>query len=129
MTRRPVLASVLVLVFAATGLSACANRNGGDSAKAAPAAKEAAKAAVPIPAGHPFSKVHDGMTDVEVRKVLGEPTSSKDYMTGKMWIPWYYGSDTSRQEWTYKGKGLITFSRNRYSGGLKVIKVTYDPSK
>lgn len=125
MARRPVLASALVLVLAAGALSACANK-GGDSA--APAAKEAAKPAIPIPAGHPFGKVTSGMTETDVRKILGEPTSSKDYMTGKAWIPWYYGSDTSRQEWVYKGKGLITFSRNRYSGGLKVIKVTYDPS-
>lgn len=124
MTRGPVLASALVLVLAAGSLSACANK-GGDSA---PAAKEAAKPAVPIPAGHPFGKITDGMNESDVRKILGEPTSSKDYMTGKAWIPWYYGSDTSRQEWVYKGKGLITFSRNRYSGGLKVIKVTYDPS-
>jgi len=126
MARRPVLASALVLVFAAGALSACAKR-AADSG-AAPAAKEAAKPAIPIPKGHAFGKVTDGMTETDVRKILGEPTTTKDYMTGKAWIPWYYGSDTSRQEWTYKGKGLITFSRNRYSGGLKVIKVTYDPS-
>jgi outer membrane protein assembly factor BamE (lipoprotein component of BamABCDE complex) len=126
MARRPVLASALALVFAAGLFSGCANR-GGDSA-AAPAAKEAAKPAIPIPAGHAFGKVSNGMTETDVRKLLGEPTSSKDYMTAKAWMPWYYGSDTSRQEWTYRGKGLITFSRNRYSGGLKVIKVTYDPS-
>ncbi|MEX2207948.1 MAG: hypothetical protein WEF50_17110 [Myxococcota bacterium] len=126
MTRRPVLASALVLALAAGALSACANK-GGDSG-AAPAANEAARPAIPIPAGHAFGKVTNGMTETDVRKILGEPTRSKDYMTGKAWIPWYYGSDTSRQEWTYKGKGLITFSRNRYSGGLKVIKVTYDPS-
>lgn len=128
MIGRSALASALVLVFAAGTLSACANR-GGDSGAAAPAAKEAAKPAIPIPAGHPFGKVQNGMNESDVRKLLGEPTSTKDYMTGKAWIPWYYGSDTSRQEWTYQGKGLITFSRNRYSGGLKVIKVTYDPSK
>lgn len=125
MSRRPVFATALALVFAVSALSACANK-GGDSGSA-PAAKEA-KAATPIPAGHAFGKVTEGMTESDVRKILGEPTSTKDYMTGKAWIPWYFGSDTSRQEWTYKGKGLITFSRNRYSGGLKVIKVTYDPS-
>jgi outer membrane protein assembly factor BamE (lipoprotein component of BamABCDE complex) len=111
MARRRVLASALALVFAAGVFSGCANR-GGDSA-AAPAAKEAAKPAIPIPAGHALGKVTNGMTETDVRKVLGEPTSSKDYMS---------------QESTYKGKGLITFSRNRYGGGLKVIKVTYDPS-
>ena len=127
MKHRPVLASALMLVFAAVTLSACANRSGGSSA--APAAKEAAKPAAQMPAGHVFGKVADGMSEVDVRKLLGEPTSSKDYVTGKMFLPWNFGRDTSRQEWTYKGKGLITFSRNGYSGSLKVIKVTYDPSK
>lgn len=127
MARRPVLASALVLLFAAAALSACAKR-AADSG-AAPAAKEAAKPAAPIPAGHAFGKVTNGMTEVDVRKILGEPTGSKDYMTGKMFLPWNFGRDTSRQEWTYKGKGLITFSRNAATGSLKVIKVTYDPSR
>ena len=65
------------------------------------------------------------MSDADVRKILGAPTTTKDYASGKMWIPW--STEGSRQEWTYKGKGLITFSRNRYSGGLKVIQVIYDP--
>jgi len=128
MKHRPVLASALVLALAAVTLSACAHRGGGSSE--APAAKEAAKpAALPIPAGHVFGKITNGMNEADVRKILGEPTSSKDYMTGKMFLPWNFGRDTSRQEWTYKGKGLITFSRNGYSGALAVIKVTYDPSK
>ena len=125
MARRPVFVSVLALALALGALSGCAS-GGGDSG-AAPAGKEEAKAALPIPAGHPFGKITQGMNETDVRKILGEPTSSKDYMTGKAWIPWYFGSDTSRQEWLYKGKGLITFSRNRYSGGLSVVKVTYDP--
>jgi hypothetical protein len=66
MARRPVLASALVLVLAAGALSACANK-GGDSA-AAPAAKEAAKPAVPIPAGHAFGKVTNGMNETDVRR-------------------------------------------------------------
>jgi hypothetical protein len=90
---------------------------------------KAAEPAAAIPANHPFAKITNGMNEVDVRKILGEPTSSKDYMTGKAFLPWNFGRDTSRQEWTYKGKGLITFSRNAATGSLKVIKVTYDPSK
>ena len=127
MSRRTIIASALVLVFSSGALSASAHR-ASESAKV-PAAMKAAEPAAAIPAGHVFGKIQSGMTEIDVRKILGEPTSSKDYMTGKAFLPWNFGRDTSRQEWTYKGKGLITFSRNAATGSLKVLKVTYDPSK
>jgi hypothetical protein len=127
MSRRTIIVSALVLVFAAGAFSARADR--AVESDSVPAAMKAAEPAVPIPANHPFGKIQNGMNEVEVRKILGEPTSSKDYMTGKQFLPWNFGRDASRQEWTYKGKGLITFSRNAASGSLKVIKVIYDPSK
>jgi len=67
--------------------------------------------------------VEIGMGESGVRDVLGNPDKRDAYTTGKGWIPFYYGSDTSRETWYYKGKGHIDFSRNRYSGALKVIKV------
>jgi hypothetical protein len=85
-------------------------------------------AATPIPKNHPFGKITKGMPDSEVAKILGQPTDRRDYMTGKQFIPWYYGKDTSRSDWIYKGKGHIVFVRNRYSGSLTVIEVLYDPS-
>ena len=69
------------------------------------------------------------MNDVEVRKILGEPDDANAYMTGKSWIPFYFGSDTARSDWNYQGTGRIVFSRNRYSGGLKVIQVMYNPDE
>ena len=91
-----------------------------------PAAPSAAKVAPP--ASSALSRVAVGMNDLDVRKTLGEPTRSRSYATGKVWIPWYFGSDVSRTAWTYAGQGEVVFSRNRYSGGLKVIRVDYDPS-
>lgn len=91
---------------------------------AAPAVADAA-----IPKGHAFGKITKGMPDNEVRKLLGEPTDRRDYITGKQFIPWYYGKDTSRSDWFYKGKGRIVFVRNRYSGSLTVIEVHYDPTQ
>jgi hypothetical protein len=29
----------------------------------------------------------------------------------------------------YKGQGRVVFSRNRYSGSLKVVRVTYNPDE
>lgn len=112
-------AIVLVVALFAVAVGGC-----GSKAPAAPAAP-----ALEIPASSPLAKVTLGMNDVDVRKAIGEPTTSRSYMTGKAWIPYYYGSDTSRTAWTYAGEGVVVFSRNRYSGGLKVIRVDYDPTK
>jgi hypothetical protein len=112
----------------------CAKKNPQPAASSsAPPAKAAAPAAptasAAIPKNHPFGKITKGMPDHEVQKLLGQPSDRRDYITGKQFIPWYYGKDTGRSDWFYKGKGHITFVRNRYSGSLTVIEVFYDPSQ
>ena len=93
--------------------------------------EEPAKAAAPqltMPADSPLAKIELGMNDEQVRAVLGSPDDSNSYTTGKAWIPYYYGPDTSRSDWLYKDQSRVVFSRNRYTGGLKVIRVTYNPN-
>jgi hypothetical protein len=77
---------------------------------------------------NPITSISEGMSDKDVKKVLGPPDDTNEYLTGKNWIPYYYGTDTSRIEWFYKRKGKVVFSRNRYSGTLKVIKVESNPN-
>jgi hypothetical protein len=122
-----VLASTALLSGLGCASGGGGGSSGGSSAEPPAAAKPAAAkpADVPPPANSKLAKVTLGMTDSDVRKALGEPTSTKEYMSGKAWIPW--GTEGSRSEWTYKGEGLVVFGRNRYSGGLKVIRVLYDP--
>ncbi len=95
----------------------------------APAKKNAKAPPKPAPPGSKLARVTNGMTEAQVVEILGAPTSQQNYMTGKAWIPYYYGSDTSRLDYRYKGVGIVVFSRNRYSGGTKVIRVDYDPSE
>jgi hypothetical protein len=112
-----------LLVCAGLALAGCAS-SGGEGAASAQAAP---RAAAP-PAGSPLARVTAGMNETEVRKLLGEPSRSNSYMTGKAWIPFYYGPDTARTDWVYDGQGRVVFSRNRYTGELKVIRTLYDPS-
>jgi len=119
---RYVLITGLLLV-ASFGLSACAS-NGDEASGSAATAQD-----TPPPAGSKLAKVAIGMNDVDVRKIMGEPDSSNAYMTGKAWIPFYYGPDASRSDWIYTGQGRVVYSRNRYSGGLKVIRVIYNPDE
>jgi hypothetical protein len=104
---------------------ACASGGGGGDSTAPPAKSEYSNA----PAGSPLAKVDLGMSDAEVRKVLGDPDNSNAYMTGKAFIPFYYGPDTHRSDWMYRGKGRVVFSRNRWSGSMKVIRVMHNPNE
>jgi hypothetical protein len=132
------ISTALVAGLSIAVFAGCAHKNESQPAQAPAKSSSAAKpapaeqaepAAKPIPKGHPFAKIQEGMSDSDVKKILGDPTDRHEYVTGKAFIPHYYGSDTSRSEWTYKGKGSIVFSRNRYSGSLSVVEVLYDPSK
>lgn len=100
---------------------------------AAPAEKaESAQGEVstkPAPPGSKLAKVTKGMTEAQVIAILGAPTTQKSYVTGKMFIPFYFGSDKSRLEYHYKGVGIVVFTRNSYSGGTEVMRVDYDPNE
>lgn len=122
MRRRLLLAGLICLSLA---LGACASGGGADEGAAA----EQPQTAVPPPPGSPLAKIELGMNDTDVRRILGQPTDANAYQTGKSWIPFYYGTDTSRTDWIYRGVGRVVFSRNQYSGGLKVIRVDYNPDE
>jgi len=117
MLKKSFLFATLAVCLAS--LPACSQKE-----PAEPAAPEVTR---PIPASSPLAKVQVGMTDIDVRKAIGEPTTSRSYMTGKAWMPFYYGGDTSRMAWVYAGEGEVVFTRNRYTGGLKVVRVDYNP--
>jgi hypothetical protein len=114
---------VLLVCLLALGLGACASSDGGDGGSDYPAGYSAP------PAGHKLTQITKGMMETDVRRILGDPDHSNAYQTGKAWIPFYYGSDVSRSDWMYRGQGRVTFSRNRYTGALKVIRVMYSPTE
>jgi len=51
----------------------------------------------PFP-GSKFTKLKIGMSRAEVVDLIGPPTDEGAYVTGKAFIPFYYGSDRSRIE-------------------------------
>jgi hypothetical protein len=127
---------VLVLIAVSAAWVGCASggNGGGGTASEGSQASASSEASMPAgyskpPAGSPLSKVEMGWSDEKVRSVLGSPDNANAYMTGKAWIPFYYGPDTHRTDWMYKGQGRVVYSRNRYSGALKVIRVMYNPNE
>jgi hypothetical protein len=51
-------------------------------------------------------------------------------VTGKAWIPFYYGGDTHRMEARYKGQGRVIFAPDsQFDGDMRVISIEYDPTE
>jgi len=70
--------------------------------------------------GSKFTKLKIGMGMRQVTDLIGQPTDQGAYVTGKAWIPFYYGSDRYRHELVYKGQGRLIFSGGgvgNYSSG------------
>lgn len=67
-----------------------------------------------------FGKLEIGMSMKQVTDLIGQPTDSGAYMTGKAWIPFYFGADRHRYEMTYKNQGRLIFaggSIGNFTGG------------
>jgi len=57
-----------------------------------------------------FTKLKIGMGMKEVTDLIGQPTAQGAYVTGKAFIPFYFGSDRYRHELVYKGQGRLVFA-------------------
>jgi hypothetical protein len=64
--------------------------------------------------GSKFTQLQIGMGMRQVEDLVGPPTDQGAYITGKAFIPFYFGSDRSRFELVYKGQGRLIFA----GGGL-----------
>jgi hypothetical protein len=57
-----------------------------------------------------FSRLQIGMSMRQVMDIAGQPSDQGAYVTGKAWIPFYFGSDRYRHEMVYKGQGRLIFA-------------------
>jgi hypothetical protein len=60
--------------------------------------------------GSKFGQLKIGMPMQQVINLIGQPTDQGAHMTGKAWIPFYFGSDRHRYELVYKGQGRLLFA-------------------
>ncbi len=60
--------------------------------------------------GSSFPKLQIGMSMKQVADTIGPPTDRGAYITGKAWIPFYFGSDRHRFEFVYKNQGRLIFA-------------------
>lgn len=57
-----------------------------------------------------FTRLQIGMPAKQVTDLIGQPTDQGAYLTGKAWIPFYFGGDRHRFELVYKGQGRLIFA-------------------
>jgi hypothetical protein len=60
--------------------------------------------------GSKFTQLQIGMGMRQAEDILGPPTDQGAYITGKAFIPFYFGSDRHRFELVYKGQGRLIFA-------------------
>ena len=124
--------TIVVLAACAVTTLGCAGRRGearDERERPAPPPAAAAPAA-PVPSGSPLAKIQMGMSMNEVSDLLGPPTDTHSSLTGKAFIPYYYGDDQAHVEWYYKGVGRVLFSAGGGWGGhAGVMRVEHDPNE
>jgi outer membrane protein assembly factor BamE (lipoprotein component of BamABCDE complex) len=123
--KRVAAVCAVVLLAGSAGCRTTSSGEGGEK-KQAPAKKERAAKQAPanIPANSPLAKIKMGMARAQVEDLIGEPTSTRAFPSGKAFIPYYYGPDTVRTGAFYKGLGRVVFS-----GADKVVQIEYDPTE
>ena len=128
---------VLGLALALCSVGCHSNSSGDSNSTAAPAQTSAAATAatnappaIPIPADSPFAKVQVGMGMAQVYALIGQPTDTTENITGKAFIPYYFGGDTHRLAALYKGMGRIIFAPpHAFTSDMRVVEVDYDPTE
>jgi hypothetical protein len=72
-----------------------------------------------------FTQLKIGMGFRQVIDILGPPTDQGAYITGKAFIPFYFGGDRTRSEFVYKGEGRLVFAGGSFgdlSGGNLLLR-------
>jgi hypothetical protein len=77
-----------------------------------------------------FTSLQIGMSQRQVEDLIGTPSDIKTYVTGKAWIPFYFGKDSYRLETFYKNEGRLTFEGGGVTGTSgRLIRVTVDTTE
>jgi hypothetical protein len=62
----------------------------------------------------------------QVTDLIGEPTDQGAYVTGKAFIPFFFGGDKYRYEMAYKGQGRLVFAGQSMGTGGNLIWIIHN---
>ena len=76
--------------------------------------------------GSKFTELQIGMPMKQARDIVGvEPTDEGAYVTGKAFIPFYFGGDKHRYELAYKGMCRLVFAGKEMGTGGNLIWIIH----
>jgi hypothetical protein len=81
--------------------------------------------------GSKFTRLQIGMSMRQAVDIVGQPTDQGAYVTGKAWIPFYFGSDRHRFEMVFKNQGRLIFaggSLGDFTGG-NLVWIIHNPTE
>jgi hypothetical protein len=73
-----------------------------------------------------FTQLKIGMPMKQVTDLIGEPTDQGAYVTGKAFIPFFFGGDRYRYEMAYKGQGRLVFAGQSMGTGGNLIWIIHN---
>jgi len=73
-----------------------------------------------------FTELKIGMPMKQVTDLIGEPTDQGAYVTGKAFIPFFFGGDKYRYEMAYKGQGRLVFAGKSMGTGGNLIWIIHN---
>lgn len=76
--------------------------------------------------GSKFTQLQIGMPMKQVTDLIGEPTDQGAYVTGKAFIPFFFGGDRHRYEMAYKGQGRLVFAGESMGTGGNLIWIIHN---
>lgn len=78
-----------------------------------------------------FTKLQLGMGMKQVTDLIGQPTDQGAYVTGKAFIPFYFGGDRYRHELVYKGQGRLVFAGGSVGnlGAGRLIRIAHNANE
>lgn len=73
-----------------------------------------------------FTRLQIGMPMRQVTDLIGQPTDQGAYVTGKAWIPFYFGNDRYRHEFVYEKTGRLIFAGSGADGSSPLIWIIHN---
>lgn len=78
--------------------------------------------------GSRFAKLELNMNRRQVENLIGPPDDETSHITGKAFIPFFFGGDTRRTEVFYKGEGQLTYSPRSFGADpTQLITIDANP--
>ena len=84
---------------------------------------------VPAPRSK-FAKLQIGMPAKQVTDLIGEPSDTDMNMTGKVFIPFYFGGDTMQMKAFYRGEGFLIYTGSHFAGAPnRLFEIHVNPAE